>query len=136
MTSQLELALELSAAHAATHAALGAKVDWYGPLDGEYYRIGRKGVIGVMGDYVHTFVHPDDIVRGSRDAIRLYQRLLDEGRRVIFPVYYLNFRSIIGIKKLGSTLLGVDEDNFFHYELKAIMPREQRKELLRGKEGT
>jgi hypothetical protein len=76
------------------------------------------------------------MVRGSRDAIRLYQSLLDAGRRVIFPVYYLNFRSIIGIKKLGSTLLGVDEDNFFHYELTAIMPRAKRKELFRGKEGT
>lgn len=120
MTTQLTLALELSAAHAIVHESLGAPVEWYGPANGEYYRIGRKGVIGVFGDHVHTFIHPEDKVRGTRDAVRLYQRLLDEGRRVIFPVYYLNFPSIIGIKKLGSTLLGVDEDNFLHYELKRI----------------
>lgn len=136
MTTQLDLALELSAAHRAAHERLGAKVEPYGPMDGEYYRIGKKGVIGVFGDYVHTFIHPEDRLQGTKDAIRLYQRLLDEGRRVVFPVYYLNFASIIGIKKLGSTLIGVDEDNFFHYELKAITPRgHKRKELHRGKEG-
>lgn len=134
MTSQLQLALELSRAHAEAHERLGAPVEWYGPLNGEYFRIGTKGVIGVFGDHVHTYVAPDDMVRGTRDAIRLYQRLLDEGKRVIFPVYYLNFRSIIGIKKLGSTsLLGVDEDNFFHYELTALTPRVKRKELFYGK---
>jgi hypothetical protein len=120
VTSQLQLALELSRAHAEVHERLGAPVEWYGPLNGEYYRIGTKGVIGVFGDHVHTFIHPDDMLRGTRDAVRLYQRLLDEGRRVIFPVYYLNFRSIIGIKKLGSTIIGVDADNFLHYELKRI----------------
>ena len=120
MTSQDALARELSEAHRATHKRLGADEDGYSPLDGEYFRIGTKGVIGVIGDYVHTFIHPDDRVRGTRDAIRLYQSRLDAGKRVLFTVYYLNFPSIIGIKKLGSTLLGVDEDNFFHYELHNI----------------
>jgi hypothetical protein len=117
MDSQLELAHELSEAHRKVHARLGAPHEDYYPMHGEYFRIGTKGVIGVMGDHVHTFIHPDDKLRGTRDAIRLYRRLLDEGKRVILPVYMLNWPSIEAIKRMGGTLLGVDEDNFFHYEL-------------------
>jgi hypothetical protein len=85
-----------------------------------YYRIGKKGVIGVFGDHVHTYIAPDDMVNGTRDAIRLYQELLNQGRKVILPVYFRNWRSIMAIKRLGSTLLGADEDNFLHYELTTL----------------
>jgi hypothetical protein len=39
---------------------------------------------------------------------------------VILPVYFRNWRSIMAIKRLGSTLLGADEDNFLHYELTTL----------------
>jgi hypothetical protein len=114
------LAAELSEAHRIAHAKLGVPPDDYYPLDGEYFRIGAKGVIGVIGDHVHTYIAPDDRVRGTRDAIRLYQRLLDSGKKVIFPVYYKNWVSVSSIKRLGAELLGVDEDNFLHYELRVL----------------
>lgn len=123
VSDQLELALELSIAHREVHEKLGAPHHDYYPTDGQYYRIGRKGVIGVFGNHVHTFIHPDDMARGTRDAIRLYQSLLDQGRKVILPVYFCNWRSMMAIKKLGSTLIGVDEDSFLHYELKELAPK-------------
>lgn len=117
---QFLLAAELDSAHRDIHRKLGAPHHEYTPLDGTYFRIGRRGVIGVFGDYVHTYIAPGDEVLGTRDAIRLYQQLLDAGRRVILPVYFCNWRSIMAIKRLGSTLLGVDEDSFLHYELTTL----------------
>lgn len=128
--TQLGLALELHAAHREVHDRLGAPDDGYYPLTGEYFRVGTKGVIGVIGDHVHTFIHPEDRVRGTRDAIKLFRRLLDDGRHVILPVWYLNWASIMSIKRLGGELIGADEDGFLHYHLKELVCRKNSRKPI------
>jgi hypothetical protein len=87
--------------------------------DFECYPAGDAGVVAFCRGYLLVGWPPDaDISKCIREALPVIAAKLQEGP-LLLMVYYRNFRCVKAVRRLGATLLGVDDSQFFHYRLTA-----------------
>jgi hypothetical protein len=87
------------------------------PVDREVYEVSTRGVAVFLGDYMLAAWPPVERVQATAKTYRLIARRLEKRGLVRFMVHSGNFRSIIAVRRLGSSPHGVDEEGYIHYLL-------------------
>lgn len=118
------LATRLIAQLNLTHAKFGVDVE---PLVGmlgdrddvEIHQLSPLGVLAFIGDYVLVAWPDDEMELAGRRALRLLARRVKARGFTRHMVHPLNFRSVKLTRKLGAVPVGVDDEGFVHYILRA-----------------
>ena len=79
-------------------------------------QVGERSFVGCKDGCFAVLIDPAERGTTRRVLVVLAEWMQREGR-LRAMVRWNNFPSIIGIRKLGAQLLGVDADGYFHYEL-------------------
>lgn len=119
MTSP-DLAAHLRALIACQHVLCGAPPDDADDSDDAEWEVvaaGEYALLAFKGENYMVGLSPGHEVAATRAAVRVIRERLDQLGRLQSAVHWRNWASARATKRLGATLLGMDEDGFFHYEL-------------------
>jgi hypothetical protein len=121
VTPTRDLADHLRALVTCQHLLCGAPVedppDLREAAEWEMVEAGEYAVLAFRGENYMVGLSPGHEGAGARAAVRVLRDRLTRTGRLQSAVHWRNWGSAKATKRLGATLMGMDDNGFFHYEL-------------------